>query len=73
MYNLKEYHILRFTVSILNHGEKGNDIMFNFIYLKKKISMLLKTSENFYSFSKNYSLFHFVFQNYFKKTMTKQC
>ena len=54
---------------------KKNDIMFNFIcfsydFLKKFYVFLLlfKTSKNnFYLFSKNYSLFHFVFKKLFPK------
>ena len=34
--------------------------------------LFLKTSENnSYFFPKNYSLFHFIFKNYFQKTTVK--
>ena len=73
MCNLKEYHNLRFLVSIIDREEKKRiilcSILFIFYGFSKKIYvffLFFKIGENnFYLFSKNCYVFHFVFKNCF--------
>ena len=73
MCNLKEYHNLRFLVSIIDREEKKRiiscSILFIFYGFSKIFYVFLlffKIDENnFYLFSKDCYEFHFIFKNYF--------